>query len=88
MIKDTEKSDGNNESASNIAFSTLIFDIANCGTSQEHETKNGQRDVESVRAMLLSGSEGSKSVQSSDKDDQSVPQRKGSMDENSVPPVG
>lgn len=87
VIKDSEKSDGNNESTSNVAFSTLILDITNCGTGQEHETENGQRDVESVRAMLLSGGEGSKSIQSSNENDQSVPQREWSMNEDAVPPV-
>lgn len=86
LSKDTKKSDGNDKSACNIAFSTLVLDITNSGGGQEHEAEDSQGDVKSIRAILLSRGEGSKGIQNSDKDDESVPQWEGSMNQNAIPP--
>lgn len=74
LSKDTKKSDGNDKSACNIAFSTLVLDITNSGGGQEHEAEDSQGNVKSIRTILLSRGEGSKGIQNSDKDDESVPQ--------------
>lgn len=88
LSKDTKKSDGNDKSTCNITFSTLVLNITNSGTGQEHEAKDGQSDVESIRATLLNSGKGSKGVQDSNKDDESMPQWEGSMNEKTIPPVG
>jgi len=86
MSKDTKESDGNNQSTGNIAFIALVLDITNSGTGQEHEAEDGQDGVESIWAILLSRSESSKGIQNSDEDNESVPQREGSMNEKTIPP--
>lgn len=74
LSKDTKKSDGNDKSTCNITFSTLVLNITNSGTGQEHEAKDGQSDVESIRAILLNSGKSSKGVQDSNKNDESMPQ--------------
>jgi len=88
LIVDSIKGEGNDEGANDVTLLVLVLDITNSGGGQEQEGDFRKDNVEGVRAVLLGAGEDSKHVQGRNHDDEAVPDREGSMDEEAIQPAG